>query len=110
MAHVITLAQKSLHDLFKGELELYLKSQWPGFSLKKLPNKKIVKLGGVKMPKDAPNIIDFVINYCKESENGLSLLRKVLPSYKNNEKLIRKKMIRKGLDRWFSCEDIKKSR
>ena len=110
MGHVITLAQKSLHDPFKGELELYLKSQYPGFNLNKLPNKRVVKLGGVIIPQGAPTVIDHIILYCKENAGPLSSLKKLLPSFRNNERLIRKKMKRLGLNRWFLYEDIKKSR
>ena len=51
MGRVITLAQSNLHDLFRGELELYLKSQYPSFNLLKMPNKRIIKLRGAVIAK-----------------------------------------------------------
>ena len=110
MGHVISLAQKSLHELIRGELEMYLKSQYPGFKLKKLPNERVVKLGGIMIPPDAPTVIDHILTHCKHRAGRLSNLRRLLPSFRNNERLIRKKMKRLGLDRWFLYEDIKKSR
>ena len=106
---IINLAQSHLHDLFKGELELYLMSQYPGFKLNKIPNKRIVKIKGIKIPKNTPNVIDRILEYCKKKDNALMSLRKFLPSYKRNEDLIIKKMKRKGLDSWFLAEDIKKN-
>jgi len=98
-----------MHDLFKGELELYLMSQYPGFKLSNIPNKRIVKVGGIKIPKDTPNVIDRILEYCKKNDNALMSLRKLLPSYKRNEELIIRKMRRKGLNQWFLAEDIKKN-
>jgi hypothetical protein len=105
---IINLAQSHLHDLFKGELELYLMSQFPNFRLSIIPNKRIIKVKGVKIPKDTPNVIDRILEYCKKNDNAIMSLRKFLPSYKRNEDLIIRKMKRKGLDSWFLAEDIKK--
>lgn len=105
---IINLSQSCLHDLFKGELELYLMSQYPGFKLVNIPNKRIVKVKGIKIPKDTPNVINRILEYCKKNDNVLMSLRKFLPSYKRNEKLLIRKMKRKGLDQWFLAEDIKK--
>lgn len=106
---IINLAQSHLHDLFKGELELYLMSQFPNFRLSIVPNKRIIKVKGVKIPKDTPNVIDRILEYCKKNDNAIMSLRKFLPSYKRNEDLIIRKMKRKGLDQWYLAEDIKKS-
>lgn len=105
---IINLAQSHLHDLFKGELELYLMSQFPNFRLSIIPNKRIIKVKGVKIPKDIPNVIDRILEYCKKNDNAIMSLRKFLPSYKRNEDLIIRKMKRKGLDSWFLAEDIRK--
>lgn len=106
---IINLAQSYMHDLFKGELELYLMSQYPGFKLSIIPNKRIVKIKGIKISKDTPNVIDRILEYCKKKDNTLTSLRKFLPSYKRNEELIIRKMKRKGLDQWFLAEDIKRN-
>lgn len=108
MGRVITLAQSNLHDLFKGELELYLKSQFPNFNLNNLPNKRVIKIKGTKIRENKPNVIEHIINYCKNNESKLMQLRKFLPSYKNNEKLLIRKMKRLGLSNWYLYEDIRK--
>lgn len=108
MGRVITLAQSNLHDLFKGELELYLKSQFPNFNLNNLPNKRVIKIKGTKIRENKPDVIEYIINYCKNNESKLMQLRKFLPSYKNNEKLLIRKMKRLGLSNWYLYEDIRK--
>ena len=99
------LARRMLHDLLKWDLEMHLRSQFRGFSLEDLPNERIVKLGGAGVPKNAINIIDYVIDYCKNLDNNRSTLQRTIPSYRNKEKILRKKMVRMGLIRWFLDTD-----
>ena len=110
MTQVITLKTSKLHNLFKGELELYLQSQFPGFNLSKLPNKPIILIKGIKNKIDQPNIIDYILEECRKQDGFLMQMRKFLPSYKRNEQLIIKKMKRKGLHEWYLEEDIRKRR
>lgn len=98
---VISMAQSTLHMLFKGELEMYLMSQYPGFKLLSLPDHPIVKLHGSSVPKNAQSAIDFILDHCDQKEGVLMRLRRVLPSYKQNRELIIKKMRRKGIHKWF---------
>jgi len=107
---IIKMAQSNLHDLFQGELEMYLLSQYPGFSLRKLPNKRVIKLGGIRIPKKMPTVIDYILDCCDKNDNILMKLRRFLPSFKSNRELIIRKMRRKGLDNWYLYEDVKNKR
>ena len=100
-AKVISMAQSTLHKLFKGELEMYLMSQYPGFKLLSLPDSPVVKLHGSSVPKNAQSAIDAILDHCDKKEGMFMRLRCILPSYKQNRELIIKKMRRKGLHKWF---------
>ena len=107
MGRVITLARSNLHDLFKGILELYLKSQYPSFNLLKVPNKQILKVNGAVITKKKQNMIDYILDYCDHNDSALMKLRRCLPSYKKNRVLLIKKMKRLGIHNWYLQEDIR---
>jgi hypothetical protein len=107
MGRVITMARTTLHDLFRGELELYLKSQYPSFNLLKVPNKSVIKLRGAVITKKKQNMIDYILDYCDHNDSALMKLRRCLPSYKNNRALLIKKMRRLGIHNWYLQEDIR---
>ena len=110
MPKVIYLSATTLHKLFKGELELYLKSQFPSFNLNKLPNERVIRLRGIPHITDQPNVIEYILSECRKQDGILLQLRKFLPSYKRNEQLLTKKMKRLGLNEWYLEKIIRKGK
>ena len=110
MAHVIKISVTTLHKLFKGELEIYLKSQFPSFNLRKLPNARVVRLKGIKDISEQPNVIEYILDECRKQDGALMQLRKYLPSYKRNGQLLIKKMNRLGLNEWYLEKIVRKGK